>query len=188
MNAEKRPEESEWIALLANDSEFAFEHLYGRYSNRIYKLAMRYLKSAELSQEIVQDVFLKLWFERKNIKTDKPLEAWLLTVAKNKLINQFKKLTYERTRQENFKVQKSHSEISEGEYKLMSAEYHKHFTTLINQLPQMQKQVFHYAKVDGLSNNEIATRLNISPLTVKTHIARAMEKIKKSLKQFVISL
>lgn len=187
MNAEKKPEESEWVALLANDSEYAFEHLYGRYSNRIYKLAMRYLKSTELSQEIVQDVFLKLWFERKNIKLDRPLEAWLLTVAKNKLINQFKKLTYERNRQENFRVQ-SNTDVSEVETKLMTAEYDKYFTTLISQLPQMQKQVFHFAKIDGLSHNEIATRLNISPLTVKTHIARAMEKIKKSLKQFVISL
>jgi RNA polymerase sigma-70 factor (ECF subfamily) len=187
MNAEKKPEESEWIALLANDSEYAFEHLYGRYANRVYKLAMRYLKSAELSQEIVQDVFLKLWFERKNIKLDRSLEAWLLTVAKNKLINQFKKLTYERSRQENFKVQ-NYTDVSEGENKLMTAEYDKYFTNLVNSLPQMQKQVFHFAKIDGLSHNEIATRLNISPLTVKTHIARAMEKIKKSLKQFVISL
>jgi RNA polymerase sigma-70 factor (ECF subfamily) len=187
MNAEKRQEESAWIALLAHDSEYAFEHLYGCYSNRIYKLAMRYLKSSELSQEIVQDVFLKLWFERKNIKVDSPLEAWLLTVAKNKLINQFKKLTYERNRQDNYKIQ-SFTDGSEVEAKLITAQYDKYFTSLINQLPQMQKQVFHFAKIDGLSHNEIATRMNISPLTVKTHIARAMEKIKKSLKQFVISL
>lgn len=109
------------------------------------------------------------------------------SVVSIKLINQFKKLTYERNRQENFRVQ-SNTDVSEMETKLMTAEYDKYFTSLISQLPQMQKQVFHFAKIDGLSHNEIATRLNISPLTVKTYIARAMEKIKKSLKQFVISL
>ncbi len=187
MDTQKRQEESEWVALLANDSEYAFKHLYDRYSNRVYKLAMRYLKSAELSQEIVQDVFLKLWFERKNIKSDRPLEAWLITVAKNKLINQFKKLTYEWNMRKNFKTE-SCTEVYEVEAKLMTAEYNKYFRITINQLPQMQKQVFEFAKIEGLSHNEIATRLKISPLTVKTHMARAMEKIKKSLKQFVISL
>ncbi|MBY0480143.1 MAG: RNA polymerase sigma-70 factor [Chitinophagaceae bacterium] len=187
MDTQKKQEESEWIALLANDSEYAFKHLYGRYNNRVYKLAMRYLKSTELSQEIVQDVFLKLWFERKNIQSDRPLEAWLITVAKNKLINQFKKLTYEWNMQNNYKAE-NNTEVCEVEAKLMTAEYDKYFRTTLNQLPQMQKQVFEFAKIDGLSHNEIAVRLKISPLTVKTHMARAMGKIKKSLKQFVISL
>ncbi len=95
MTEEERYEQSKLIALLSEDSEYAFQLLYDRYRNRIYKLSLRFLKSSILAQEIVQDVFLKLWFSRKNIDADKRLEAWLLAIAKNALINRFKKLANE---------------------------------------------------------------------------------------------
>lgn len=187
MPTEKKHEESILITLLANDSEHAFRLLYDRYSNRIYKLSIRYLKSSVLAQEIVQDVFLKLWFERKNMKSELPVEAWLVTVAKNKLINQFKKLAGEWNMQKSYTVEMG-TGLSDGEAKLMNADLEKQVHSMVNRLPQMQKQVYHFAKVNGLSYNEIATRLNISPLTVKTHMARAMEKIRKSLQQCGIGL
>ncbi len=187
MPTEKKHEESILITLLANDSEHAFRLLYDRYSNRIYKLSIRYLKSPVLSQEIVQDVFLKLWVERKNMKAELPVEAWLVTVAKNKLINQFKKLAGEWNMQKSYTREMGIS-LPDGEEKLMNADVEKQVHSMVNRLPQMQKQVYHFAKVNGLSYNEIATRLNISPLTVKTHMARAMEKIRKSLQQYGIGL
>jgi RNA polymerase sigma-70 factor (ECF subfamily) len=187
MNYEKKQGESELMTLLANDSEHAFKFLYDRYSNRVYKLSLRYLKSPDLAKEIVQDVFLKLWFERKNMQVDKPVEAWLITVAKNKLINQFKKITHEWNKQLSLEVNANDYKY-DVEAKLLNAEFEKQFSYMVNQLPQMQKQVFQFAKIDGLSYNEIATRLNISPLTVKTHMSRAMEKIRKSLKEYGISL
>lgn len=185
MPTEKKQEESILITLLANDSEHAFRLLYERYSNRIYKLALRYLKSPVLAQEIVQDVFLKLWFERKNMKVALPVEAWLVTVARNKLINQFKKMASEWNKRKQF-VAETDSSFTEGEEKLMNADLEKQIHSLVSRLPQMQQQVYHFAKVDGLSYSEIASRLNISPLTVKTHMARAMEKIRKSLEQYGI--
>jgi len=187
MPVEKKQEESILMTQLANDSEAAFKALYSRYSNRIYALAVRYLKSPVLAQEIVQDVFLKLWFERKNMKVDMPVEAWLVTVAKNKLINQFKKLACEWNMQKMYHPESS-NDIADGEMKLINADFEKQLNTMINRLPQMQKQVFHFAKEEGLSYNEIASRLQISPLTVKTHMARALEKIRKSLKQYGVNL
>lgn len=187
MDTKKKQEESGLMTLLANDSEHAFKLLYDRYSNRIYKLSIRYLKSPVLAQEVVQDVFLKLWFERKNMKIDMPVEAWLITVAKNKLINQFKKLTREWNRCRSY-----HAEIStnksDAEAKLMNAEFKKQLNFMINRLPQMQKKVYHFAKEEELSYGEIAARLNISPFTVKTHMARALENIRKSLKQYGVGL
>lgn len=182
MAIEKKQEESILMHLLAKDSEYAFKLLYERYSNRIYKLAIRYLKSPVLAQEIVQDVFLKLWFERKNMNVDRPVEAWLITVAKNKLINQFKKLAREWNKRNAYNVEISSK--ADGETKLINAEFEKEFNSIINELPQKQKLILHFAKDEGLSYNEIASRLNISPLTVKTHMARALDKIRKSLKQY----
>lgn len=187
MPTEKKYEESILITLLANDSEHAFRLLYERYYNRIYKLSIRYLKSPVLAQEIVQDVFLKLWFERKNMKAELPVEAWLVTVAQNKLINQLKKLASEWNMRKTYSEDADSNE-AEAEAKLFSADLEKQVQLLINNLPQMQKQVYQFAKINGLSYNEIATRLNISPLTVKTHMARAIDKIRKSLAQFGVGL
>ena len=81
-------EESKLISLLAEDSEYAFQLLYDRHRKRIYQTALRYLKSPILSQEVVQDVFLKLWFNRRGLKADQPLEAWLYSVTKKQSYQQ----------------------------------------------------------------------------------------------------
>lgn len=174
------------MTMLSNDSELALKLLYEQYSNRLYKLAIRYLKSPALAQEIVQDVFLKLWFERKNMKLDKPVEAWLITVAKNKLINQFRKMANEWNTSSNFNKEAG-TDNAEAAIKIMNAEFEQQFSSIFSQLPQMQKKVFYFAKDEGLSYTEIASKLKISPLTVKTHMARALDKIRKSLKLYGIS-
>lgn len=185
MYREEKLEESKLMTLLADGSEYAFKILYNRYSNRIYRHAVRYLKSPTLAQEIVQDVFLSLWFERTKMKADSPVEAWLITVAKNKLINQFRKLA-----NENIATVLFDNEISTGklesERRVVYNELEKQASSVINLLPQMQKQVYYFAKVENLSYNEIADRLKISPLTVKTHMARALYNIRKALKQYGI--
>lgn len=186
MYIDKKQEEFSLMTLLANDSEHAFKLLYEQYSNRIYKLSLRYLKSPQLAQEIVQDVFLKLWFERKNMKPEKPVEAWLITVTKNKLINQFRKLANEWNTGSHVDNERG-TDKGEAAIKLMNSEFEQQLHSMISQLPQMQKTVLHFAKEDGMSYSEIGSRLNISPLTVKTHMARALDKIRKSLKQYGIS-
>lgn len=187
MQIEKKQEESKLMTQLANDCETAFKVIYNRYHNRIYALSIRYLKTPVLAQEVVQDVFLKLWFERKNMNANLPVEAWLVTVAKNKLINQFKKITKEWVVLKAYQVEKS-SFTDDGDSKLMNNDFERQLHSMINCLPQMQKRVFHFAKEDGLSYNEIAAKMQISPLTVKTHMARALEKLRKSLKQYGVNL
>lgn len=172
--------ESIVMTMLAEDSEQALRLLYNRYHSRIYRLSLRYLKSPALAQEIVQDVFLKLWFERKNMRVDLPVEAWLITVAKNKLINQFKKMANEKTAMESYTLHADQS-VSEAEQKLLKGELENRVQELVNALPPMQQQVYQYAKVEGLSYSDTAARLNISALTVKTHLARVMDKFRKTL-------
>lgn len=92
---EQSYEEAKLVALLADDSEYAFQLLFDRHRNRIYQTAILYLKSPVLAQEVVQDIFLKLWFERRNLRKDLPLEAWLFSIAKNNLLNRLKKVANE---------------------------------------------------------------------------------------------
>jgi RNA polymerase sigma-70 factor (ECF subfamily) len=170
-------EESKLIALLADDSEYAFQLLYDRHRKRIYQTALRYLKSPILAQEVVQDVFLKLWFNRKNLKTDQPVEAWLHTITKNNLLNRIKKIANE------WKAIKGVSQVSEKsvdniENDMQSAQYNELLQRAIDQLPEQQQKVFTLARYHQLTYVEIGERLDISPLTVKTHMSRALDSIK----------
>ena len=88
-------EESRLISLLQEGSEYAFQLIYDKYRNRIYQTAINFLKSPIIAQDVVQDVFMKLWFERNNIDASKPVEAWLYTVAKNNILNKLRKIANE---------------------------------------------------------------------------------------------
>ena len=170
-------EEAKLIALLADDSEYAFQLLFDRYRNRIYQAGMRYLKSPLLAQEVVQDVFLKLWFERKNIKKDLPLEAWLFTIAKNNLLNRLKKLANE------WKALKKLNYILDQGFdnpqdKLQESEYNQLLRQALNTLAEQQRRVFLLSRNEQLTYIQIGEKLNISPLTVKTHMSRALENIR----------
>lgn len=170
-------EETKLISLLAEDSEYAFQLLYDRHRKRIYQTSLRYLKSPILAQEVVQDVFLKLWFNRKSLKADQPLEAWLYSVAKNNLINRLKKIANE------WKALKGLGFISERsinniENNLQESQYNQLLQTAIGQLSEQQQKVFKLARNEQLTYLEIGEKLQISPLTVKTHMSRARESIK----------
>ena len=170
-------EEAHLITLLADDSEYAFQLMYDRYRNRIYQTAIRYLKSPLLAQEVVQDVFLKLWIERKNIKTDQPLEAWLYTVAKNNLINRLKKIASEWKALSNMKLIIQQS-VNTASAKIEEAQHNELLQKAILSLPQQQQTVFCLARHEHLTYIQIGEKMGISPLTVKKHMSRALLHIK----------
>ena len=170
-------EEARLITLLADDSEYAFQLLFDRYRNRIYQTAIRYLKSPVLAQEVVQDVFLKLWFERKNIRKDMPVEAWLFTIAKNNLLNRLKKLASEWKALKNLKLPTSQVADS-PEDKVQESQYDQLLQEALQTLSDQQQTVFLLSRNEHLTYAQIAEKMDISPLTVKTHMSRALDAIR----------
>jgi RNA polymerase sigma-70 factor (ECF subfamily) len=171
-------EESKLIILLKEDSEYAFQLIFDKHRNRIYKTAIKFLKSPVIAQDVVQDVFLKLWFERKNIDVSKPLEAWLYTVAKNNILNKLRKIA------NDWKVVDVITPIfnlseNNSDHKLKEGELHNSLKMAISKLPEQQKTVFLLSRAKKLTYEQIGKQLNISPLTVKTHLSRALLAIKK---------
>jgi len=182
-------EEGKLVSLLAEDSEYAFQLIYDRHRNRIYKTATRFLKSPILAQEVVQDVFLKLWFSRKNLNTNQPIEAWLQTVAKNNIINRLKKISNEwKAMNELPFITESQTNVTANT--VQDIEYTSILNDAINSLPEQQKKAFLMSRTDSLTYIQIGEKLQLSPLTVKTHISRALSHIRQELaaKGIVISL
>ncbi|CAL1519743.1 RNA polymerase sigma-70 factor [Chitinophaga sp. MM2321] len=191
MSSYQQYEESTLLALLAEDSEYAFQLIFDRYRNHVYKVAVVYLKSPAIAEEIVQDIFLKLWFQRKELTGIHSLEAWLYTVTKNFVLNAIKKTAHEWTARERWLKE---TQVDEGnaDEKVITEQYRQLLAEAIAQLPKQQQLVYKLGKEQYLSYEEIAQRLSLSPLTVKTHMARALDAIRTFLRQngvvFVILL
>jgi RNA polymerase sigma-70 factor (ECF subfamily) len=171
-------EESRLISLLNEDSEYAFQLIYDKYRNRIYQTAIKFLKSPIIAQDVVQDVFMKLWFERHKMNASKPIEAWLYTVAKNNILNKLRKIANDWKAIDLL----SHTilqSVNNADQKLNEGEFKQNLESAVSKLPDQQKMVFILSRFERLSYLQISEKLGISPLTVKTHLSRALYSIRK---------
>ena len=180
-------EEHKLLALLADGSEYAFQMIYDRHRNRIYQTAIRYLKSPQLGQEVVQDVFMKLWFQRQELRPDHPIEAWLYTVARNNIFNRLKKIASEWKALDHL-AHFSPATIDAVSQKIDTDEYGAMLQQALKALPTQQHKVFELARREKLSYVQIGELLKISPLTVKTHMSRALQHIRQFFTQQGIKL
>jgi RNA polymerase sigma-70 factor (family 1) len=174
-------EEHKLIILLKEDSEYAFQLIFDKHRNRIYKTAIKFLKSPIIAQDVVQDVFLKLWFERNNLNENKSIEAWLYTVAKHNILNKLRKIANDWKAVDQYAHQIT-SEDNKTDHKLIDGQYQSHLSKAVSKLPEQQKLVFLLSRNDKLTYDQIGQKLGISPLTVKTHLSRALHFLKKELK------
>ncbi|HKJ40889.1 MAG TPA: RNA polymerase sigma-70 factor [Sunxiuqinia sp.] len=171
--------EDELVVFLKKNSPVAFQQLFDLYSQRLYHFALSYLKSDADAEEVVQEVFLKIWENRANLKSDTSLKSYLFTIAFNAIIKSFnKKMKEDKYKHELFEWLSQHQQ---------SLESHLDFEalldkldSLIEQLPKKRKVVFLKRKKEGKSIAEIAEELDISPKTVKNQITEAMKFLKKS--------
>jgi RNA polymerase sigma-70 factor (ECF subfamily) len=171
-------EESKLISLLNEDSEYAFQLIYDKYRNRIYQTAIKYLKSPIIAQDVIQDVFMKLWFERHKMDSTKPVEAWLYTVAKNNILNKLRKIANDWKAIDLLSHNIVESE-NNTDQKLKEGEFKQNLELAVSKLSEQQKVVFILSRYEKLTYIQIGDKMGISPLTVKTHLSRALFAIKK---------
>jgi RNA polymerase sigma-70 factor (family 1) len=158
---------------VAKGDERSFALLVDHHWNKIYSMSVAYLKSSSLAQDLVQDVFIKVWLKRDELPAMKDFNAWLFILARNALLDALKK---------NRRITITNEQTLEGLLEpAASTEQHydfKHLNELlqqgIEQLPAQQKQVFRMSFEQGLSHDEICDQLGIAKQTVKNHLVRAL--------------
>lgn len=134
-------DESTLISLLKKDSEYAFQLLFEHYHNLVYKVALLYVKSPTLAQDIVQDVFMKIWFQRNNLPDVISFESWIYTLSRNLTINCLKKLAYEGKARAAFnKDQNGFDDTTD--HKIRNSQYNALLQQAIHQLPEQQQKVY----------------------------------------------
>ncbi|MDQ3394826.1 MAG: RNA polymerase sigma-70 factor, partial [Bacteroidota bacterium] len=157
----------------------AFEEIYFRYKGKLKSFTNSYIKDSIQSEEVLQEVFIKLWEKRHLIDENLSLKCYLFQIVKNHIFNLFRKKVHEIRLEDGLSVEhyaKNYTEEQMDYYDLK-----KTTLDLINKLPLAQRSVITMSKLEELNNDEISIKLNLSKRTVEHHIYLAIKSLKKSL-------
>lgn len=177
MNAD---EEKIWRSIQQKDEQ-AFEQYYKEYYRIFFVAALGYLKDAGLAEEIVNDVFVKLWESAGTIQIESSLKAYIYRAVINRSLNELSKTKRDQQNQKEF------SRRPEDSFEIKAMEDNELKISLyraIDQLPVQCQKVFRLSRFEGLKQQEIADKLGISIKTVKNHITYALQQLQKVLEDW----
>lgn len=173
------------IALLSEkEDERAFEQIYNLFYSRMYATAFQYLKNKPLAEEVVSDVFCRIWKKRLELNRIKNFENYLFISVRNLSLNYIR---------DNAKVQ--NESLDNVSYHITDTvalpdeiieihELQKQLNDSVEKLPQKCKAIFKMIRFDGLKYKEVASELKISVNTVDTQMRIAVKRISDSLGDF----
>lgn len=170
---------------LIRDDKSALDELYRYYYPRLYVFSRKFLKVEDDINDILQDVFVKIWENRRKIKNTETFNAWIFTITKNTLISYFR----ENIKLAEFEARVRRMATTEGLLTENVAEYEdlrEKIGQLVEKLPEKRRQIFNLSREKGLSNREIALEMGISVKTVEDHMMHAIRFLKESLKSLDI--
>ncbi len=170
-------DEKELLVQLLNGNEQAFEKIYQLYSSRLYGNLLKLVKSETEAQEILQDVFLKIWENRQNIDIEKSFRSYLFKIAENKVVDFFRKVARDKKREAQL-ISLATNEYVPVEELLQSDEKAAILQKAIDSLPPQRQQVFRLCKLEGKSYKEVSEQLGISVSTISDHIVKATKSIR----------
>lgn len=157
-------------------SEKAFEAAYTQYKDKLYFWLLGKMKSEYWAQEILQQTFVKCWVSRENLSEEVEADVQLFRIARSLMIDQLRKLANERKLTENAPEPDTHiSPLQQYHARETLQEIDK----IVSNMPEVGKQVFRLSREYGLTYNEIAKELSISPKTVEYHISRTLSQLRK---------
>jgi len=158
------------LSVAAGD-EKAFTQLVDLYWNRVYGHALAYAKSSQKAQEITQDVFLKVWKKRDTLKEIVDFKNFLFILGRNQIISSLRKKLEGPTGSD---PGEAWEDVLMPDQQLEYKEAYAMIREGIEKLPPTRKAVFKMSRMEGLSYEQIAGKMNISKNTVKEHIVLAL--------------
>lgn len=170
----------EFIEKLHEGDVEAFDQVYKRYAEKLYAFSLKYLKSKEEAEELVQSVFLKVWENQKKLKKETSFKSYLFTIAYNEICNIFRRRKY----QHNFfsTIDIEGTEASEETEEQIDFVFVKEqVDQIIAQLPEKYRKVFMKSRKEGKSTKVISDELNLSKGTVDNYISESIKFIRTNL-------
>lgn len=169
------------LGLSKNDDQEAFATLYDRYKDAVYKHAYLFHQDYDKAQDVMQEVFVKLWEKRAKIKIKTSLSAYLHTMVRRINLNQIAHQEVARKFEDYTAFHYSDSSNSVEDY-VITKELSDIIEEKIAALPRKMREVFTMSREEQLSHQEISERLNITTKTVRQQIYNALLNLKSNLK------
>jgi RNA polymerase sigma-70 factor (ECF subfamily) len=168
----------------------AFEKLFKRLHPRLKDFAVRVVRDNDVAEDIVQEVFIKIWEKRKRIATIN-IEAFFFRVLRNQCISHIKHLKVVDRLKVSIALQRDAEEVYRIDfvrnepYILVEKELQDQIDKIIHALPEKCREVFLLSRAEGLKNREIAEKLGINIKNVERHLQRALKSFKSQFGQSV---
>lgn len=173
--------DTELIVLMKNGDMAAFDAIYNHYCHKLHRFVFLYLKQEEDAEEIVQEVFIKIWELRAKIDVYASFESFLFTIAYNATMSLLRKRLSEVKSREYLKslqqIESAEPVIREMEFEELTGKVKQ----LLEQLTPRQQEIFRLSREEGMSHEEIASKLNISKNTVNNHLVTTMKFLRSKI-------
>lgn len=166
------------IAAILENDYVSYNKLFVRYYNRLCQYVYRMLQNKDDSEDVVQELFLNLWNNRRKIVVTESVSGYLFKMAKNQALNHIRSTI-------NYQNLLDNQDNAPGYYEenqLESDEFRIALYDCIDQLPDRTKQVLLLHRMQGLKQKEIAEKLDISVKTIKNQIWSSLQRLRKCLK------
>jgi RNA polymerase sigma-70 factor (ECF subfamily) len=180
-------EEKDLIIRLIESDYDAFSKIYNLYVKRVYYFALRYLKNSSEAEEMVQEVFTKIWEGRLNLNPDLSFSGYLLTITKNTIFNENRKKVNHHAYCE-FVLNYMHRNMRDLEKEIVYKDLMNKVNNSIENLPPKRQEIFKLSRIGGFSYKEIAQKLGISEKTIETHMRLAFKDLKRFIEPLLNDL
>lgn len=176
-------DETELIKRITNGDRSAFTIIYSRYLNSLYRYVYLFTKSKDVSDEIIQNLFIKIWERRQTLVDVNSFKAYVYRSAKNMLLDEIKR---SQVQTKVFLAIKPDTEINrdESDANIIYNQYLQIAQDAINLLPEKRKQIVELRIKDDLTLDEIAAQLFISKNVVKKQLYTGMQFIREYLQKY----
>lgn len=172
------------LSLISKGDEQAFRVLFDHYKDRFYYVALKMTSLEDIAEETVQEVFIQLWRQRTSLANVENPDAYFFTVLYRQVYQYYRKMALDKKL--HLALQESLLAKNTTDETVLSRESEQFIREAIARLPAQQQEVFKLSKEDGLSREEIAEKMQISPNTVRNHLAQAMRSVRTYLHDLAI--
>ena len=175
-------EDKELYINLKKGDEHAFKALFQKYYSAMCHFAHQLLHDREMAEEIVQDLFVRLWEKRETLNIETSVRHYLFIAVRNQCLNQ---IQHQKIRKQYASriMESSHQEIDTEQY-YMEVDLINRIEKSIGSLPPKRQEIFRLSREHGLKYKKIAEELNISVKTVEAQMGLALKYLRDELKEF----
>ena len=174
--------EPELLLRISQGDAWAFRQIFNAYSRQVYSLCIKLTKDVEQAKDLTQEIFARLWTRREQLRGVSNFRGFLSTVALNMIRNQLRKKVLDLTN-ETFLMNYFEESTPTPDKVMEFKEFQCMIQEAVDHLPPQLNRSFVLSRMAGMSHTEIARQMELSPLTVKSHIARALTFIREYLEQ-----